>query len=46
MLTAAVVRVAQSRDSLESLQVRLKTGTPTSNHVAPPDGLTLMRVLY
>ena len=46
MLTAAVVRVAQKRDSLESLQVRLKTGTPKSNHVAPPDGLTLMRVLY
>ncbi len=46
MLTAAIVRVAQSRDSLESLQLRLKTGAPRSNHVAPPDGLTLMRVLY
>jgi tRNA pseudouridine38-40 synthase len=46
MLTAALVRVAQRRDSLESLQSRLKTGTPRSNHVAPPDGLTLMRVLY
>jgi tRNA pseudouridine38-40 synthase len=46
MLTAAIVRVAQSRDTLESLQSRLKTGAPKSNHVAPPDGLTLMRVLY
>lgn len=46
MLTAAVVRVAQSRDTLESFESCLKTGTPKSNHVAPPDGLTLMRVLY
>jgi tRNA pseudouridine38-40 synthase len=46
MLTAATVRVAQRRDSLESLPLRLKTGAPKSNHVAPPDGLTLMRVLY
>ena len=46
MLTAAIVRVAQGRDTLESLQSRLKTGVPKSNHVAPPDGLTLMRVLY
>jgi tRNA pseudouridine38-40 synthase len=46
MLTAAIVRVAQGRDTLESLQLRLKTGAPKSNHVAPPDGLTLMRVLY
>ena len=36
----------KSRDTLESLQSRLKTGAPKSNHVAPPDGLTLMRVLY
>jgi tRNA pseudouridine38-40 synthase len=46
MLTAAIVRVAQDRDTLESLELRLKTGAPKSNHVAPPDGLTLMRVLY
>ena len=46
MLTAAIVRVAQGRDTLESLQSRLETGVPKSNHVAPPDGLTLMRVLY
>jgi tRNA pseudouridine38-40 synthase len=46
MLTAAIVRVAQSRETLESLRSRLKIGAPKSNHVAPPDGLTLMRVLY
>jgi tRNA pseudouridine38-40 synthase len=46
MLTAATVRVAQSRETLASLRARLKTGAPKSNHVAPPDGLTLMRVLY
>ena len=46
MLTAAIVRVAQRRDTLESLQLRLRTGAPKSNHVAPADGLTLMRVLY
>jgi tRNA pseudouridine38-40 synthase len=46
MMTAALVRVAQRRDTVESLQSRLRTGAPKSNHVAPPDGLTLMRVLY
>jgi tRNA pseudouridine38-40 synthase len=46
MLTAAVIRVGQGRDSLESLESRLGTGRPKWNHVAPPDGLTLMRVLY
>ena len=46
MLTAAVVRVAQRRDTLESLESRLRTGAPKGNQVAPPDGLTLMRVLY
>ena len=46
MLTAAIIRVAQSRETLESFRSRLKTGVPKSNHVAPPDGLTLMRVLY
>ncbi len=46
MLTAAIVRIAQRRDPLEGLESRLKTGVPKSNHVAPPDGLTLMRVLY
>jgi tRNA pseudouridine38-40 synthase len=46
MLTAAVVRVGQGRDGLESLESRLETGRPKCNHVAPPDGLTLMRILY
>jgi tRNA pseudouridine38-40 synthase len=46
MLTAAIVRVAQSRETLAGLELRLKTGAPKSNHVAPADGLTLMRVLY
>jgi tRNA pseudouridine38-40 synthase len=46
MLTAAVVRVAQRRITFESLESRLRTGAPKWNQVAPPDGLTLMRVLY
>ena len=46
MLTAATVRVAEGRETLESLRSRLKAGVPKSNHVAPPDGLTLVRVLY
>jgi len=46
MLTAAIVRVAQRRETLESLRARLKTGAPKSNYVAPPGGLNLMRVLY
>lgn len=46
MLTAAIVRVAQGRDRLESLQGRLKTGAPKWTHVAPADGLYLVRVLY
>jgi tRNA pseudouridine38-40 synthase len=46
MLTAAVVRVAQGRETLESLQARLRTGAPKWNHVAPADGLYLVRVLY
>jgi tRNA pseudouridine38-40 synthase len=46
MLTAAIVRVAQGRETPERLQDRLETGAPKWNHVAPADGLYLVRVLY
>jgi tRNA pseudouridine38-40 synthase len=46
MLSAAIVRVAQRRHTLETLQRQLTTGTPKWSQVAPPDGLTLLRVLY
>ncbi len=46
MLTAAIVRVAQGRETLERLQDRLETGAPRWNHVAPAEGLYLVRVLY
>jgi len=46
MLTAAIVRVGQRREDLESLRARLKARTPKWNHVAPAEGLYLVRVLY
>ncbi|HET7238636.1 MAG TPA: tRNA pseudouridine(38-40) synthase TruA [Terrimicrobiaceae bacterium] len=46
MLTGAIVRVGQEREPLEGLQARLETGSPKWNHVAPSDGLYLVRVLY
>jgi tRNA pseudouridine38-40 synthase len=46
MLTAAMIRVAQRREDLATLRARLKKGAPKSNHVAPPEGLYLVRVLY
>ncbi len=46
MLTAAIVRVAQGRETLGHLQDRLETGAPRWNHVAPAEGLYLVRVLY
>jgi tRNA pseudouridine38-40 synthase len=46
MLTAAIVRIAQRREGLASLQARLRNGAPKWNHVAPPEGLYLVRVLY
>jgi tRNA pseudouridine38-40 synthase len=46
MLTAAIVRVAHGRETLQRLQHRLETGAPKWNHVAPADGLYLVRVLY
>jgi tRNA pseudouridine38-40 synthase len=46
MLTAAIVRVAQGREDVGSVQARLRAGTPKWSHVAPPDGLYLVRVLY
>ncbi|HEY5742496.1 MAG TPA: tRNA pseudouridine(38-40) synthase TruA, partial [Terrimicrobiaceae bacterium] len=46
MLAAALVRLAQSREELGSLEARLRTGAPKWNHVAPAEGLYLTRVLY
>jgi tRNA pseudouridine38-40 synthase len=46
MLMAAAVRAGQDREPIEGLEARLKVGSPKWNHVAPADGLTLVRVLY
>lgn len=46
MLTAAIVRCAQGRETPEALQERLREGAPRWNHVAPAEGLYLVRVLY
>jgi tRNA pseudouridine38-40 synthase len=46
MLTAAIVRIGQRREDLGSLQARLRTGAPKWNHVAPAQGLYLVRVVY
>ena len=46
MVTGAMIRVAQHREDLESLRVRLKRAAPRWNHVAPAEGLYLVRVLY
>jgi tRNA pseudouridine38-40 synthase len=45
MLTGAMVRVARQREELESVQARLEVG-PKWNHVAPAEGLYLVKVLY
>ncbi len=45
MLTGAMVRVARHREELESVQARLEIG-PKWNHVAPAEGLYLVKVLY
>jgi tRNA pseudouridine38-40 synthase len=46
MMTAAMIRAAQHREDLESLRARLETGAPKWNHVAPAEGLYLVKVLY
>ena len=46
MLTAAMVRVARRREDLDALRARLEQGAPKWNHVAPAEGLYLVRVLY
>jgi tRNA U38,U39,U40 pseudouridine synthase TruA len=46
MLTAAMIRVAQRDENLDALRERLKKGAPKWNHVAPAEGLYLVRVLY
>jgi tRNA pseudouridine38-40 synthase len=46
MLTAAMIRAAQGREDLGALRARLEEGAPKWNHVAPAEGLYLVRVLY
>jgi tRNA pseudouridine38-40 synthase len=46
MLTAAMIRVAQRREDLDALRARLEEGAPKWNHVAPAEGLYLVKVLY
>ena len=46
MLTGAMIRVAQQREDLDTLRARLTKGVPKWNHVAPAEGLYLVRVLY
>jgi tRNA pseudouridine38-40 synthase len=46
MLAAAMIRVAQQREDLDTLRARLTKGGPKWNHVAPAEGLYLVRVLY
>ncbi len=46
MLTGAMVRSAQGREPISALKARLEHGAPRWNHVAPADGLYLVRVLY
>jgi tRNA pseudouridine38-40 synthase len=46
MLTAAMIRVAQQGENLDILRARLKKGAPKWSHVAPAEGLYLVRVLY
>jgi tRNA pseudouridine38-40 synthase len=46
MIAAAMVRAAESREELEHLRARLKEGAPKWNHVAPAEGLYLVKVIY
>jgi tRNA pseudouridine38-40 synthase len=46
MLTAAMVRAARRREDLDALRARLEHRAPKWNHVAPAEGLYLVRVLY
>lgn len=46
MLTASVVRCAAGRLAIEEIRDRLKTAGPRMNHVAPAEGLCLVRVIY
>jgi len=46
MLTAAAVRCSTGRMSPADIPPRLADGSPKLHHVAPADGLILVRVLY
>ena len=46
MLTASAVRCAAGRLTLDEIRHRLKNAGPRMNHVAPAEGLCLVRVIY
>ncbi len=46
MLTGAMVRAGLGREDAGELKERLVKGGPRWNHVAPAEGLSLVRVLY
>lgn len=46
MMVAAAVRVGQGRESAENIQARLERAGPKWSHVAPADGLYLVKVIY
>jgi len=46
MLSAAIIRCAQGGESVAEMRQRLENGTPKWNHVAPAEGLYLVRVIY
>lgn len=46
MLAGAIVKTAAGQEDISALRARLKNGTPKWNHVAPAEGLFLVRVRY
>jgi len=46
MMTGAAVRVARDQATLADLRARLARGGPQWTHVAPAEGLYLVRVIY
>jgi len=46
MMTSAIVRAAQGKEPVDALAARLRDRGPRWNHVAPADGLYLVRVRH